>query len=150
MAKFAERTMVSTDDSLLEIKATLARYGAVGFALVERPGLVHVGFDMKGHAIRFDVKLLPLSDFERTPERRLQRSQKEQIAAHDKAVRQRYRALFLVIKAKLESIESGIETFEEAFMAHLVLPSGRTIAEDILPQLPELRGVATLMLGSGK
>src|ERR1700723_2772498 len=43
--------------------------------------------------------------------------------------RQRWRALLLVIKAKLESVESGIETLEEAFYANIVMPDGRTIYE---------------------
>ena len=42
-------------------------------------------------------------------------------------VRRRWRALLLVIKAKLESVESGIETFEEAFASQIVLANGQTV-----------------------
>jgi hypothetical protein len=41
--------------------------------------------------------------------------------------RQRWRALLLCIKAKLESVESKIESFEEAFLAHVVMPDGVTV-----------------------
>ena len=47
--------------------------------------------------------------------------------------RQRWRALLFCIKAKLESVEAKIETFEEAFLAHVVLPDGKTVGEHALP-----------------
>ena len=43
--------------------------------------------------------------------------------------RQRWRALLLCIKAKLEGVESKIESFEEAFLAHVVLPDGSTVGQ---------------------
>ena len=36
------------------------------------------------------------------------------------------------MKAKLESIEAKIETFDEAFLAHIVTPEGQTIMEAVL------------------
>ena len=36
-------------------------------------------------------------------------------------------------KAKLEAVESGIATFEEEFMAHIVMPNGKTVGEMALP-----------------
>lgn len=44
-------------------------------------------------------------------------------------------ALKLVIQAKLEAVEAGITTFEDEFLAHLVLPSGETFGEWAAPQL---------------
>ncbi|GAG36103.1 unnamed protein product [marine sediment metagenome] len=49
--------------------------------------------------------------------------------------RQKWRALSLVIKAKLEAVESGISIFEEEFLAHIVLPDGRTIGDFMIPQI---------------
>jgi hypothetical protein len=53
--------------------------------------------------------------------------------------RQRWRALSLVIKAKLESVESGIATIEQEFLANIVTPGGQTMAELLVPQLGEMR-----------
>lgn len=39
------------------------------------------------------------------------------------------------IKAKLESIESGIETFEDAFLAHIMMPDGATVGEHAKPMI---------------
>lgn len=55
--------------------------------------------------------------------------------AWDQECRQRWRALVLAIKSKLESVESGIATFEEEFMAHIVLPDGSTVGQWLSPQL---------------
>jgi hypothetical protein len=41
----------------------------------------------------------------------------------------------LSIKAKLEAVETGIESFEIAFMPYVVLPDGKTVAEHVLPAL---------------
>lgn len=53
--------------------------------------------------------------------------------AWEQACRQRWRALNLAIMAKLEAVESGITTFEEEFLAHLVLPNGRTVGQWAVP-----------------
>ncbi|HLX21652.1 MAG TPA: hypothetical protein VKR23_16015 [Gaiellaceae bacterium] len=55
----------------------------------------------------------------------------------DQAERQKWRALLLVIKAKLESVESQIETFEEAFLANIVMPNDQTVAQIVKPQIAE-------------
>ncbi len=45
------------------------------------------------------------------------------------------RWLALVIKAKLEAVESGITMFEEEFLAHIVLPDGKTAGEHVIPAI---------------
>jgi hypothetical protein len=42
-----------------------------------------------------------------------------------------------VIRAKLEAVEQGIATFQQEFLAHIVLPNGQTAGEFLLPQLDE-------------
>jgi hypothetical protein len=54
---------------------------------------------------------------------------------YDQECRQRWRALLLVIKAKLEAVESGIACFEEEFLAHIVLPNGQQVGQWLRPQL---------------
>jgi len=57
--------------------------------------------------------------------------------AAEQACRQKWRALSLVVKAKLEAVESGITTFEDEFLAHIVLPNGQTVGEQALPRVRE-------------
>lgn len=55
--------------------------------------------------------------------------------ALDKAERQRWRALLLLVAGKFEAVESGIVTFEDEFLAHTVLPSGHTLSQELQPQI---------------
>jgi hypothetical protein len=40
-----------------------------------------------------------------------------------------------MLKAKLESVESGIETFDSAFLAQIVMPNNTTVGDLLTPQL---------------
>lgn len=62
-----------------------------------------------------------------------------EVPASDQAARQRWRALLLCLKAKLEAVECGITTFEEEFMAHIVMPDGSTFGKWAGPQLQDMR-----------
>lgn len=84
--------------------------------------------------IRFVLQLPDESEFARTPTG-LRRAPGKMLEEHRRAVRQRWRALLLVIKAKLEAVESGIAVFEDEFLAYTVLPSGRTVAAELAPQI---------------
>jgi len=81
---------------------------------------------------------LPLPDrgskeFTHTEARGSRRSPEQAQAAWEQAGRQRWRALALAVKAKLEAVESRITTFEDEFMAHIVMPNGQTLGQ-IMPE----------------
>lgn len=136
MTRYAEKTTVSSDRSRAEIERLLARYGATRFIYGWEEGRAVVGFTMNSRQVRF---VLPIPDreareFTHTPTGRL-RSTKAYEEAHEQAVRQSWRALALVIKAKLEAVASGIVTFEDEFLAHIVLPDGSTAGNWMRPQI---------------
>jgi hypothetical protein len=118
MGKYAAGTKVPADRSRVEVEQTLKRYGATHFGYATMPGVVMLAFESKGRRVRFKV---PVPDPEKNPQ------------GH----RQKWRAVLLAIKSKLESVDSGIEQFDEAFMAQLVLPDGRTMAEFAMPQIAQ-------------
>ena len=137
MSRYAQSTSVSSEKSRAEIERTLARYGATGFLYGWNRGQAVVGFQMNERHIKF---MLPMPDrdsdeFQKTPGRGQQRSEEAAQAAYEQAVRQRWRALALVIKAKLEAVESGITEFDDEFMAHIVLPDGQTVGQFMRPQI---------------
>lgn len=134
--RYAEGTDVSSEKSRAEIERTLARYGATTFTYGWEPGRAAIQFVTKGRQIRFVLPMPSREDVRLTPTG-LKRSPAQIDSALDKATRQRWRALALVIKAKLEAVETGIVTFEEEFLAHTVLPSGRTVADDLLPAIEQ-------------
>lgn len=136
---YAARTTVSPDKSREEIRRLVTGYGAERFATLDEPGRAVVMFEAHDRRIRF---VLPL------PDPLTARSK----AAHEQAVRQRWRALTLALKAKLEAVQSQIENFEEAFYAHVVMPNGATVYEQTHEQLAQQiadGGYAPLMLGAG-
>lgn len=137
MGRYAEGTSVSSEKSRAEIERTLTRYGADQFLYGWKDDHALVAFRMNGRHIKF---LLPMpnrddDEFVYTPSETKMRDADGQQAAFEKAIRQRWRALALVIKAKLESVEAGITVFDEEFMAHIVMPDGLTVSEHMLPQI---------------
>ena len=121
----------------MEIKRILGRYGATSFMYGSNADRAIVAFEMAGRRIKFDLPMpnRNADEFKRTPARRNVRNPAQQAEAYEQAVRQRWRALALVIKAKLEAVEAGITEFEEEFLAHIVLPGGQTVGQWLLPQV---------------
>lgn len=137
MTKYAADTSVSSDRSRAEIENTLRRYGADRFAYMSERTRAVIGFEANNRRIRFDV---PLPDpkareFTHTPARGTLRTPAQQHEAWEQACRQKWRALALVVKAKLEAVEAGITTFESEFLAHIVLPNGQTVGEMAAPSI---------------
>ena len=48
--------------------------------------------------------------------------------------RRLYRALYWYVKSLLEAWDSGVKTFAEIFLPHIVLPGGKTVTQDLLPK----------------
>jgi len=110
---YAERTKVPVTQSKAEIEKLVKRYGADAFAVMERQGRVQIAFSLMGRNILFRMDLPEGAQAERSI----------------------WRAMTLTIKGKLESAERGIETFEEAFLANIVMPDGRTVSEATRPAI---------------
>jgi hypothetical protein len=136
--KYAEGTDVPIDRSKSEIEKVLGRYGADEFAYGIKAGRALVGFVAHGKQVRF---ILPLPDpeapeFRKTATGRARKGNAVN-EAFEAEMRRRWRALALVIKAKLEAVSTGIVSFEEEFLPYIVLPGGQTVAERILPGLED-------------
>lgn len=133
---YAKDTDVSTDRSRAEIERTLRRYGATAFAYAWEDNRALIEFKIADRRVRFIVAMPDRNAFKLTASKRL-RVDTAVEAAWEQAQRQRWRALLLVIKAKLEAVEAGISTIEEEFMAHIALPDGRTVGQWLKPQLED-------------
>lgn len=115
---YAADTSVPSQKTRGEIETLLSRHSCAqyGTAVDYGTGIARVQFRAHDRIVRFEISL-PKQD---------QRN-REQIE------RQRWRQLLLVIKAKLESVENNIATFEEEFLAHIILPNDQTVASVVLP-----------------
>jgi len=75
--------------------------------------------------------------FTHTPARGYERTPAEAERAYEQAVKQRWRAMALIVKAKLEAVEAGIVTADDEWLAYTLLPDGRTVAEHTQPAVTE-------------
>src|SRR5258708_1428897 len=117
--RYAEGTAVPVVKSRAEIEAIVTRYGATKFASMAEPGRAIIMFEAQARRVAFELPLPNRDDFrvrlkygreiEATPEW----TEKE----WEQACRQRWRALALVVKAKLEAVAAGITDFQSEFLA---------------------------------
>jgi hypothetical protein len=107
---YANRTRVPTEKTRVEIEQLVKKFGAKGFASGWHEGTARVQFFAHGRHVRFTV-----------------------MAAGDtREGREKWRALLLLVKAKLVAVDSKIATFEEVFVGDVVLPeTGKTVWESV-------------------
>lgn len=134
---YAEKTTVPVSRTKADIEELVQKYGADQFISGYRNDLAMIGFSLAGRQIRF---LLPLPDkqareFQYTPGLGQRRTEDAAHAAWEQACRSKWRALYLIIKAKLEAVEAGISTIEREFLADIMLPDGSTAGEWMEPQI---------------
>jgi hypothetical protein len=153
MGKYAEGTGVSAESSQQEIQRLLRRYNADGFMVAWEQHRATIGFKAHGRMVRFvlplptDHKAFSVSDGGR------RRTDAAARSAMDAEIRRLWRSLCMAIKAKLEVVESGIATFEEEFMAQIVMPDGQSFASHATPAIAaayENGGPPVLALESGR
>ena len=137
MSRYASGTAVPRSRSIEEIERTLSRYGADSFGYGWEGDRAVVAFRAHSRMIRLLVPMPKRDDpaFTLTPSGRHRRSQVDVYAEWERACRQRFRVLSLVVKAKLEAVLSEVATFEDEFLAYTLLPNGRSVGEMALPEV---------------
>jgi hypothetical protein len=132
---FAEGTTVSPSKTRAEIENLVQKYGASRFAFGYLEDRAAINFVASGRLVRFTVPL-PTEKDPRVRKRALSLSRSNWRidparlkTAIDEEERRRWRCLLLAIKSKFTTVESGIESFEEAFLANIVTTENLTIYE---------------------
>ncbi len=129
---------MSVGKTRTELEDLCRRYGATGFVTGWLGERASVGFEMGGRQVRVELRLPHPSDAKFTRDGN-GKTRKPDVAgrAWEQACRQSWRVLLLLVRAKLEAIESGVATFEEEFLANLVIPGGggTTVGERVLGEL---------------
>lgn len=125
----------------MEIEQTLRRYGADAFSYGWQESSVMIAFRACDRHVRFTISMPVKGDEEFTHYKRgssvHERTAEAAEREWEQACRQRWRALALVVKAKLEAVDTGISEFESEFLANIVLPNGDTVAEQIKPYIQQ-------------
>ena len=150
---YASGTGVSIERSRAELEALLSRHGATAFSYArsETLGKVGIQFELKGYLVRYEIAIPTAKDADmRLSSMGRLRTPKQIENAVAKELRRRWRALVLIVRAKLVAIEDGISTMEREFMPSFVLPDDRTLEEVLAPNLQKMVGsgeISALMPG---
>jgi hypothetical protein len=107
---YAEDTRVPVERSQAELEQMLRQKGAAKFMRGEDGNREVVACWLHERQVMFELPLPDETKF-KTEDRRNRRR------------RAQWRALLLCVKAKFVSVESGVESFEEAFLAQIVVPT---------------------------
>lgn len=134
--KYATKTSVSVAKSKTEIEKTLVKYGATGFMSAWEDNKALISFKIDERLVRLELVMPEEGDFEYDARGHYKGVAKAR-AACDQANRQRWRALLLIVKAKLEAVECGISTVEREFLADIVLPDNTRLGDVLMPQIAE-------------
>lgn len=147
---YAETTKVAVEKSVAEIVSLVRANAGSQIAQLDDDDRYVIAFTLGGRQVRFVVTFDPVSAkrFERDG-RGTTRTAAQRRDHWEQHRRQRMRAMLLVIRAKFESVQSQVETFEQAFLANVVMADGRTVHEHIAEPIAlqyQSGDVAPLML----
>ena len=122
MAKYAKNTTVPASKSKVQVQELLVNYGIDEFFFGTSPRGDGIGFKYEGRVYKHNVPMPDHDDYATDKQ-------------YEQAVRQRWRIFYMSLKMKLEEIQSGGMTFEDQFLAMMVLPDGTTVSDFM--RLPE-------------
>ena len=130
MRRYAAHTTVPVAKSMMEVQRVLTLYGATRFGTMVAPDKATVYCELKGRQVQIDVPLPHTGD-----------SKWKYASANkmDQEKRRRWRVLLITVKSMLESVESGLLTFDQAFLSFVVIPgTAQTIGAFLIPKLNAL------------
>jgi hypothetical protein len=124
--RYAEGTKVSVESSRGEITGILAKHGVQKMGWMGQPSGDQLMFELDGGSYRFDIVKPTMEEV-----RRDYPNAYDPQAKLDGEWRRRWRANVLLLKAKLEFIESGDTTLDRELLAYRVLKDGSTLEQAI-------------------
>jgi hypothetical protein len=134
---FAEGTSVPVSRTRGEIEALVEKYGARNFVSGWTDTTAGISFAIHGRLVRFELHMPTMEVAKRKVFRRytwIEATEAQCQKWMDAEKRRLWRCLLLAIKAKLEVVESGIATFEQEFLGHIVTAENMTIYEALRTQ----------------
>lgn len=138
--KYAEGTSVEVTKSKADIERLVTNHGATGFMTAWDGSAEHpqslVVFRLNGRMLKYVVKLPAERGYRRDPRGRPRKP--AQVQSYVEAEhRRRWRALFLIIKAKLELVAASErdDAFDREFLCDIMLPNGQVAGDVLVPQV---------------
>lgn len=155
--KSYEGTEVSVSKSQEELRALLRKHEAAQFSFGEGRDWVGIEFIHNDQLVRLRCPLRVPTDADlKERNRKVGRSKEENAEALlNRDAMRVWRVLVWSVKARLVAVEEGLETFEQAFLSHLVDPSSdKTIWQQVREPIEEgafqLGGQGLRALGPGR
>lgn len=147
--RYAAGTSVPVTRSRDELESLLDKVGADSVATMRDSSAAAVAFRLGG---RNYVLRLPFPTEEQLGRDRAgrRRPAASRAAARDQAIRERWRGLVLLVKAKAVAIQTGVSTPEAEFLAHAMLPTGQTLHEHLSEHPEQLTTSGRLLLPGGE
>lgn len=149
---YAEKTTVPIEKSKADIERILRKAGADQFVSGwdREKGVGRIQCKLDGIFLQFSITAPEPDRFRKTGTGRM-RDEDALKTVLEKEEQRRWRGLLLVIKAKLEMIQTGQTTIQDEFMANILLPNQKTVGEWIAPQLAKAyeRGTMPKLLPGG-
>ena len=153
--RYAENTSVPVERSRAEIERVLTKYGATRFGSMSEPDKATIYFEVKGRQVQIPIPMPSPTDKAFTHDRR-STWRKHPDSTRDRLLdaerRRRWRVLVITVKAMLEAVDSKLLTFDQAFLAHIVIPgTAQTLGEHLVPRLDSMySGLGLRALTSGE
>lgn len=155
---YAANTKVSVQASRLELEKILGKYGARSHGVETKPDFVAINFELCATRYRLEV---PMPGFPNgypigaCPDHPACSNRCRYYPAHvEQAKRERWRAIIMMVKSKLELSRLGVSSVEKEFMGSLLLPGrDETLATAFGRAMQRYHangGGGPLMLGDGK
>lgn len=135
-----ETTTVPVEKSQGAIRTLLAQFGAQRFAFgeeVDEDGGAWAALSFAHHGLAVRIRVPHKKADPRVVSQKLQRARSKgakdiEFELAEQEAKRIWRVMHWNLKARLEAVEEQVETFEEAFLAHIIDPStGETIYEQL-------------------
>lgn len=137
--RFAEGTRVEIETTRAELERLLRGYGADAVVMGWDGATSTIAFRLRGRHVRYTIERPSRSESivssYPSGKPRPAHAIPEAIAAE---YRRRWRALLLVVKAKLELIAAGDSDFDDEFLTHVMLPDGSLVRDWMGPQIEQV------------
>lgn len=129
MSALAHSSPPPIEKSRQSIERLLRTHHAEDFLYGTRGGHALISFRMHNWQLRF---YLPLPDNPTGMP-----TAASVLAKREHACALRWRGFVQLLKVKLETIAVGASTFEQEFLAYIVMPSGDTVAQEVVPRISQ-------------
>lgn len=137
---YAENTAVDAAKSQADIASLIVKHGATGYQYGYQDDRAAIMFRSHERLVRFVIPLPKRDDpkFQRTETGRWRTDEGAITKAWEAETKRRWRVLYLTIKAKLVAVEDNVASFEEEFLANIVVPGTNvTVYEQLQERLAE-------------